>query len=131
MLPKAATEVDQTVGARIAALRKARGLSQTALGDVVGVTFQQIQKYEKGQNRVGASRLQSIAKVLDVPVSTLFSDDAVTPEQAHAFDFLSIPGAVEMLKAFAAIQDAQLRREVLAIARSAARLGAVPATDDA
>ena len=54
MRPKEATEVDQTVGARITAMRRAKGLSQSDLGIAVGVTFQQIQKYEKGINRVGA-----------------------------------------------------------------------------
>ena len=123
MPPKATTDIDQTVGARIAALRKAKGLSQTALGDAVGVTFQQIQKYEKGQNRVGAGRLLEIAKFLGVPVSILFSDDADTTEQTAAFSFLNLPGAIELLKAFTAIENIQLRRDVLALTRSVARVG--------
>lgn len=64
--------VDVAVGARVRLLRVTRGMSQTALGEHLGITFQQIQKYEKGTNRIGSSRLAQIAKVLDVPVSTLF-----------------------------------------------------------
>jgi transcriptional regulator with XRE-family HTH domain len=59
--PKLATEADRTIGSRIAALRSAQGLSQTMLGQAIGVSFQQVQKYEKGRNRIGAGRLQAIA----------------------------------------------------------------------
>ncbi|KQT61128.1 XRE family transcriptional regulator [Methylobacterium sp. Leaf456] len=125
MMPKQTTDVDRLVGLRITALRKARGLSQTALGTAVGVTFQQVQKYEKGQNRVGAGRLREIARLLEVPVSAFFDEDNVAgaQEQAEVFGFLRANGAVDLLRAFAAIEDDQVRREVLAIVRSAARLG--------
>lgn len=88
--PKRATEQDRIVGPRIAALRKARGLSQIALGRAVGVSFHQIQKYENGMNRVGASRLSDIARVLEVPVSTFFNSDdgGAEQEQAEVFGFL-------------------------------------------
>ena len=65
--------VDVEVGHRIRIERLSRGLSQTALANQLGVTFQQVQKYEKGVNRVGAGRLTKIAEVLGVPVSTFFS----------------------------------------------------------
>lgn len=125
MMPKQTTDVDRLVGLRITALRKARGLSQTALGTAVGVTFQQVQKYEKGQNRVGAGRLREIARLLEVPVSAFFEegDGAAAQEQTEVFGFLRAHGAVDLLRAFATIEDDQLRREVLAIVRSAARLG--------
>ncbi|MAL74250.1 MAG: transcriptional regulator [Rhodospirillaceae bacterium] len=64
--------VDVTVGNRVREMRIRKGLSQQALGDQVGVSFQQIQKYERGTNRMGSSRLIQIADVLDVPVSTFF-----------------------------------------------------------
>lgn len=64
--------VDIAVGTRVRLLRQSRGMSQTVLGEHLGITFQQIQKYEKGTNRIGSSRLAQIANVLDVPVSTLF-----------------------------------------------------------
>ena len=130
MKPKEATEVDQTVGARITAMRKAKGLSQADLGVAVGVTFQQIQKYEKGINRVGVSRLQQIAQCLDVPVATLFEDDAETAKQPHDLLLLSMPGAVPLLKAFAEIENDELRRNVLAIVRNVARVSARPAPDE-
>ncbi|WP_238309652.1 helix-turn-helix domain-containing protein [Methylobacterium organophilum] len=124
MMPKQTTDVDRLVGLRITALRKARGLSQTALGAAVGVTFQQVQKYEKGQNRVGAGRLREIARLLEVPVSAFFEENgrADSSEQEDVFGFLRAHGAVDLLRAFASIEDDQLRRDVLAIVRTAARL---------
>lgn len=122
MHAKTPSDIDQTVGMRITALRKARGLSQTALGKAVGVTFQQIQKYERGTNRVGASRLQQIAKSLDVPVSALFDEKTEETGQFSDLSFLATPGAVALLKAFAEIENGELRRNVLALARDAARL---------
>ncbi|MGY2050174.1 helix-turn-helix domain-containing protein [Methylobacterium sp. JK268] len=127
-MPKQTTEVDRLVGIRITALRKAKGLSQTALGNAVGVTFQQVQKYEKGQNRVGAGRLREIARLLEVPVSAFFEDpnDGQSRDE-NVFGFLSTQGAIDVLRAYVQIEDDQLRREVLAIVRSAARLSR-PAT---
>lgn len=121
---KQATDVDRQVGLRIVALRKAKGLSQTALGAAVGVTFQQIQKYERGLNRVGAGRLGNIARFFEVPVSTFFEeeDGADGGERGETFGFLRAPGAIEALRAYVAIQDEGVRREVLALVRSAARL---------
>ncbi|GLS52190.1 helix-turn-helix domain-containing protein [Methylobacterium gregans] len=123
MMPKQTTDVDRLVGIRITALRKARGLSQTALGNAVGVTFQQVQKYEKGQNRVGAGRLREIARLLEVPVSAFFEDEnQPDAPQEDVFGFLSAHGAIELLRAYAEIQDEQVRRDVLSIVRAAARL---------
>jgi transcriptional regulator with XRE-family HTH domain len=123
MMPKQTTDVDRLVGIRITALRKARGMSQTALGNAVGVTFQQVQKYEKGQNRVGAGRLREIARLLEVPVSAFFEEsEAREKAQDDVFGFLNAHGAIEMLRAYAQIEDEQMRRDVLALVRSAARL---------
>jgi transcriptional regulator with XRE-family HTH domain len=130
MRPKEATEVDQTIGARITAMRRAKGLSQNDLGIAVGVTFQQIQKYEKGINRVGAGRLQQIAQCLDVPVATLFEDNAETAEQPQDLLLLGTPGAVTLLKAFAEIENDELRRNVLAIVRNVARASTRPTAED-
>lgn len=123
-LRRRATKQDHIVGERIQALRKAKGLSQTALGKAVGVTFQQIQKYENGLNRVGASRLSDIARILEVPVSALLDGDdgGDVEERVEAFGFLHTYGAVDLLRAFNAIDDDRTRREVLAIVRSVARL---------
>ena len=135
MMPKQTTDVDRLVGLRITALRKARGLSQTALGTAVGVTFQQVQKYEKGQNRVGAGRLREIARLLEVPVSVFFEEsEAGDGTQDEAFGFLGAHGASDLLRAYAQIHDAQMRRDVLALVRSVARLakaGTAPAAEGA
>jgi transcriptional regulator with XRE-family HTH domain len=85
--PKSPKQVDIYVGLRIRDRRKELGFSQTALGDEVGVAFQQIQKYENGRNRVGASRLAAIAKALEVPVDYFFPDadkEALDPEDIAA-----------------------------------------------
>lgn len=125
MATKSATDVDRTVGVRIKALRKARGFSQTELGQAIGVTFQQIQKYEKGSNRLGASRLQEVARALEVPVSALYGE-AEGAGQADDLALLVEPDAFDLLKAYAAISNEQLRRDVLALVRTAVRIGAGP-----
>lgn len=122
MGPKEATKVDQDVGRRIAALRRAKGLSQSDLGTAVGVTFQQIQKYETGINRVGVSRLQQIAKHLDMPVSNFFDAEQNSDNRSEDLVLLGTPGAPALLKAFAEITPDELRRDVLALVQSAVRL---------
>lgn len=127
--PKRVTQQDRTVGQRIQILRKSKGLSQTALGRAIGVTFQQIQKYENGMNRVGASRLSDIARVLEVRVSSFYDGDEGGGEnQAEVFGFLRTHGAVDLLRAFSEIEDDQMRREVLAIVRTVARVEQVRGT---
>ncbi|WP_437871496.1 helix-turn-helix domain-containing protein [Methylorubrum extorquens] len=122
--PKRPTEQDRLVGQRIKMLRKSKGISQTALGSALGVTFQQIQKYENGVNRVGASRLSEVGRALEVPVSTFFEEGGALLDQAQqeVFELLRARGAVDLLNAFITIEDDRLRREVLAIVRSAARM---------
>ena len=115
MTVKSTTDVDCTVGLRIATLRKAKGLSQTELGQHVGVTFQQIQKYEKGANRVSSGRLQQIAQFLEVPMSTLFGDHEAE-EHNDAFGFFREAGAVDLLRAYATN-----RERSTALRRAAAR----------
>ncbi|MBI1198697.1 MAG: helix-turn-helix domain-containing protein [Phenylobacterium sp.] len=94
--------IDIAVGARIRLARKTRGLSQEALASAGGITFQQIQKYERGANRVSASMLVKIARTLDTPVAELFgvNDQArgVTDEVAT---LLGEPGALDLLRAYA------------------------------
>ncbi len=120
--PKQTTAIDHGVGSRIAFLRAANGLSQSALASALGVSFQQVQKYETGKNRVGAGRLQAIAERLGVPVSSFFE-----PEAEGAADngpaLLRVSGAVELLRAYNQIADGQMRRDVLSLVKSAARIG--------
>lgn len=73
--PRSPTLVDVEIGSRVKLARKISGLSQQQLGDVAGITFQQIQKYERGQNRISASRLVEIAKALNKPVAYFYGDD--------------------------------------------------------
>ncbi len=88
--PKHATEADRLIGLRLTALRKARGLSQAALGAAVGITFQQIQKYERGRNRIGAGRLQTFARIFEVRSrpSSRTQGDELSGEPAEVFGFL-------------------------------------------
>ena len=112
--------VDVEVGHRIRIERLSRGLSQTALANQLGVTFQQVQKYEKGVNRVGAGRLTKIAEVLGVPVGTFFSGkEVLASEQGREGDessplkLLTVSGAFRLLRAYADIEDTNLRRSIV------------------
>src|SRR4051812_12784371 len=119
--PKQVTIVDKEVGERIAAMRKLRGTSQSALGAAVGVTFQQIQKYEKGVNRASAGRLQQIATVLGVPLSSFFNEVVeVGPLEGEVFSALKEPGAAALLRAYTSIRTPEGRREALRLVRELA-----------
>jgi transcriptional regulator with XRE-family HTH domain len=118
---------DVYVGSRVRMRRKILGLSQEKLGEKLGITFQQIQKYEKGTNRVGASRLQAMADALDVPVSYFFPDAASAApggmkEESAVFmmDFLSTSEGLELSRAFTRIRDAKVRRKVVELVRALA-----------
>jgi transcriptional regulator with XRE-family HTH domain len=112
--------VDVEVGHRIRIQRLARGMSQTALANHLGVTFQQVQKYEKGVNRVGAGRLTRIAEVLGVPVNTFFTGKEVLDEEeakasgeASPLKLLTVPGAFRLLRAYSDLEDSNLRRSIV------------------
>jgi transcriptional regulator with XRE-family HTH domain len=111
--------VDIEVGHRIRIERLARGLSQTALATQLGVTFQQVQKYEKGVNRVGAGRLTKIAEVLGIEVSTFFGakemGEAGEAKQGEAspLKLLTVSGAFRLLRAYGDIEDSNLRRAIV------------------
>ena len=112
--------VDIEVGHRIRIERLARGLSQTALANQLGVTFQQVQKYEKGVNRVGAGRLTKIAEVLGIEVSAFFgakeiteTGDAKERGEASPLKLLTVSGAFRLLRAYGDIEDSNLRRAIV------------------
>ena len=116
---KQANAVDVHVGRRIRAARLAAGLSQERLGNELGVTFQQVQKYEKGSNRVGASRLSDAAKVLAVPVSFFFENDDGSGKPRTTNDgllavteALSTPEGIRIARALARISDPNMRRRL-------------------
>ncbi len=120
--------VDVHVGARIRLRRNMIGLSQEKLGESLGITFQQIQKYEKGMNRVGASRLQAIGNILNVPVTFFFDDMPGQSDKPKGFDeesettyvvgFLNSSEGIQLARAFAKITDAKIRRKILDLVRT-------------
>lgn len=118
---------DIYVGSRIRMRRKMLGLSQEKLGEKLGITFQQIQKYEKGTNRVGASRLQAMSDALEVPVSFFFpesspSGPAGVQEESATFmmDFMSTSEGLDLTRAFIRIQNPKVRRKVVELVRALA-----------
>lgn len=110
--------LDMLIGRRVRRLRAARGLSQTELGQAINVTFQQIQKYESGANRIAASTLVGIARALDVaPNELLMGDTALPAGAASPSVLLTTPGADALLAAYAKLGSETLRRAVLALVR--------------
>ena len=114
---KSASKTDKIVGRNIRIHRLARGLTQSGLGKSLGVTFQQIQKYEQGDNRVGSGRLYQIASIFEVPITAFYegSDPPKTAKISSPFDLLSDPMSLRMIQAFAEISGQKTRRSVLAL----------------
>jgi transcriptional regulator with XRE-family HTH domain len=122
MAKKSPNPVDKHVGARVRMRRMMLNMSQEKLGDALGLTFQQVQKYEKGTNRVGASRLQAISNILQVPVSFFFegaphlpghSGMGEAPSPAYVSDFLATSDGLSLTKAFMRIKNNKLRRRIV------------------
>ena len=124
--------IDVHVGARVRMRRLILGMSQDKLGDALGLTFQQIQKYEKGANRIGASRLFELAKILKVNIQYFYSDfngadlqmgfseddaDTTGPEMAA----LATPEGMQLCRYFAEIKDIQIKRKLLDLVKTLAR----------
>ena len=123
--------IDTHVGSRVRLRRTMLGMSQEKLGEALGITFQQIQKYEKGTNRIGASRMQQIAATLKVPVAFFFEDapaQAGAPVQgmaeagatSYVVDFLSSPEGIQLNRAFVRISNPAVRRKVVDLVRTLA-----------
>jgi len=121
---KATNPIDRHVGSRVRMQRMMLGMSQEKLGEAIGLTFQQVQKYEKGTNRISASRLQHIAHTLNVPVAFFFEGapglpgtangtDAVAPPPAYVIDFLATSSGLALTRAFMRIEDVTLRRSII------------------
>jgi transcriptional regulator with XRE-family HTH domain len=124
MAKKAPNPIDKHVGSRVRMRRMMLGMSQEKLGNSLGLTFQQVQKYEKGTNRIGASRLQQISHILQVPVSFFFEGApavagmrtegmAEAPSPAYVSDFLATSDGLALTKAFMRIADSKLRRRIV------------------
>jgi transcriptional regulator with XRE-family HTH domain len=113
--------IDVDVGARIRARRISLGLSQTRLAKALGLTFQQVQKYERGDNRVSASTLVRVGRALDVSVATLVGEDANRQAEGPVFRHISTPGAFDLLDAYARLKDAEVRRAIVRLTRTLAK----------
>jgi transcriptional regulator with XRE-family HTH domain len=129
-----ANPIDVHVGSRVRLRRMLLSMSQEKLGEQLGLTFQQVQKYEKGVNRIGASRLFELSKVLGVPVQFFYDDAPVgaqgagteqpgfadQPDGRFVVDFLTTRDGLELNKAFARIDDAHVRRSIVDLVRALA-----------
>ncbi len=125
MAKKAPNPIDKHVGSRVRMRRMMLSMSQEKLGGALGLTFQQVQKYEKGTNRIGASRLQQISHILQVPVAFFFegaptfhpqaaSDGlAEAPSPTYVSDFLATSDGLALTKAFMEIKEPKLRRRIV------------------
>jgi transcriptional regulator with XRE-family HTH domain len=122
MATKAPNPIDKYVGSRVRMRRIMLGMSQEKLGEALGLTFQQIQKYEKGTNRVGASRIQQISEILQVPVSFLFEGGPTSnsgdgfaegTSPTYVSDFLATSEGLALTRAFTRIADGKLRRSIV------------------
>lgn len=113
-----AAQLELSIGARLRTRRRQLGLSQSDLAETLGVSFQQVQKYERGANRVAASTLLAAAQALSTSVGWLLGEDHVGREDDDdVFRALARPGALEILQAFNTIPGAQARAALLALAR--------------
>jgi transcriptional regulator with XRE-family HTH domain len=122
LMSKSSNIVDVYVGARLRMRRTMLGMSQSKLGQLLGVTFQQIQKYEKGSNRISASRLQHTARVLDVSPAYFFEGApaqsaepglAEEPSQSYVVDFLASTEGLQLNRAFLRVRDPKVRRRIV------------------
>jgi transcriptional regulator with XRE-family HTH domain len=124
MAKKTPNPIDKHVGSRVRMRRMMLSMSQEKLGDALGLTFQQVQKYEKGTNRIGASRLQQISNILQVPVSFFFegaphlpghhsSGMGEAPSPAYVSDFLATSDGLSLTKSFMKIKNGKLRRRIV------------------
>jgi transcriptional regulator with XRE-family HTH domain len=130
MAKQALNPVDKHVGSRARMRRMMLGMSQGKLGDALGITFQQVQKYEKGTNRISASRLQHISHILQVPVAFFFEGAPRQPGQpegtvettppAYVSDFLATHDGLALTKAFMRIKESKLRRRIVDLVKGIA-----------
>lgn len=136
MPKKKANPVDAHVGYRVRLRRMLIGMSQERLGDLLGLTFQQVQKYERGINRIGAGRLYEVAEILGVPISFFYEgmDGVQVPAEngnghgnghgngsekpSAVMDFLSSNEGIQLSTAYMGIKDVKVRRKILDLVRS-------------
>jgi transcriptional regulator with XRE-family HTH domain len=107
---------DVEVGRRLRAIRLERDMSQSSLGSLLGVTFQQVQKYEKGVNRIGAGRLQTLAEIFQVPISAFFDEPKRTSEKGTIFELVDSAAALTLLRAYQSLPEQSLKRALVQLA---------------
>jgi transcriptional regulator with XRE-family HTH domain len=128
MPKKQANPIDVQVGNRVRILRMLIGMSQERLGDLLGLTFQQVQKYEKGVNRIGAGRLFEVSRILNVPVDFFYEGLPTGPLPANETDaaappvmeFVSSGEGLQLSLAFMKVKDAKVRKRVLDLVKTLA-----------
>lgn len=131
MAKKQPSSVDAHVGSRVRLRRMLIGMSQEKLGELLGLTFQQVQKYEKGANRIGASRLYDISKILNVPVQYFFEElpnQAGAPLNGHGLsepdrepfvmDFVSSTEGLQLIRSYTKVTDPRVRKRILELVKS-------------
>jgi transcriptional regulator with XRE-family HTH domain len=135
MAGKKPNPVDAHVGSRVRLRRMLLGMSQERLGESMGLTFQQVQKYEKGVNRIGASRLFQISKILDVPIQFFFEEAphvggghpvkgmGEPDSEAFILEFLNSREGLELNRAFVKIADPKVRKSVVDLVRALSASG--------
>ena len=123
MLQKRAQKIDKVIGRNVRIHRLAKKMSQTELGNELGVSFQQVQKYENGTNRVGSGRLYQIAAILGLHVSTLFKggDMGEKGSDPGLLELLAEPQSVRLIRAFSKITDSAVRRSLVQLAEKFAK----------
>jgi len=124
MPAKSPHKIDVRVGKRVRRHRLMIGMSQETLGSRIGITFQQVQKYEKGTNRISVSRITQIAEALDVPVALLFDELDPKPSKhtdrssEQVADFLATKEGLDLIDAFSQLDDAKLRRNIVTLVQT-------------
>ena len=120
MAKKVPNPIDVHVGSRVRIRRVELGMSQGKLGDALGITFQQVQKYEKGTNRIGASRLQHVSGILQVPIAYFFEGTpgqmkakGNPPSSTYVSDFIATTDGLTLAKAFTQIKNANVRHQIV------------------
>ena len=113
-------EYDHELGKRVRLRRVELGISQSDLAAKLGVSFQQVQKYEKGVNRVGAARLQQIATALDVPVTFFYESQTRDAKEVDSLLFIDSSFSLRLLRAYASVKDQKVQRQFVSLIESIA-----------
>lgn len=130
MAQRSSTSADREIGRRLKIRRLDLGISQTAVADALGLTFQQVQKYEKGTNRISAARLQRVAEILDIPIAYFYDEKiAGTKKRQTAFALLETAYSLRLMRAFTRIKDRRIQLRTVELVEGIADADYGPATD--